>query len=68
MLSPEENEEVEVVDPQILERLNLDQEAWEEWVGIDDSLETGPSGSVEEIVTCYPTNNGKLFMAINHLI
>ena len=47
---PEENEEVEVVDPEILERLNLDQEAWEKWVAIDDSLETGPSGSVEEIV------------------
>ena len=47
---PEENEEVEVIDPEILERLNLDSEAFNKWVAVDDSVPTGPSGTDEEIV------------------
>ena len=31
-------------------RLDLDQEAFARWVAVDDLVETGPSGSVEEIV------------------
>ena len=43
-------EEVEVIDPEILERLNLDSEAFNKWVAVDDSVPTGPSGTDEEIV------------------
>ena len=48
---PERNEEVqEVVDPAILERLHMNEEDFDRWVASDNSLETSPSGSVEEIV------------------
>ena len=47
---PERNEEVEIIDQNILQRLDLDQEAFARWVAVDDLVETGPSGSVEEIV------------------
>ena len=32
------------------ERLNLDSEAFNKWVAVDDSVPTGPSGTDEEIV------------------
>ena len=42
---PEENEEVEVIDPEILERLNLDSEVFNKWVAVDDFVPTRPSGT-----------------------
>ena len=48
---PVRNEEVEeVVDAAILERLHMNEEDFDRWVASDNSLETSPSGSVEEIV------------------
>ena len=47
---PERNDEVEIVDLNDIIETEMNREAFDRWVKCDEFLQTGPSGSIDEIV------------------